>query len=480
MKMVETIKVLAKLCEKYKYQEKVKELYKQAAEILLEKQKEASRKNNKDMESSPLFPDIYYHYIELLDESEAMSFIGQILEIDNTLTYALNFKAEILRKNEKTIESDDILKELVRKQKQEDRYNAYTFINYTENLIERLKQWNIPPNQIKETKQKIETYQNTIRNLPTIINQQLDASERTLTLSEAKEKQQQMEDITNGLIHAKLAEISYIRNPKKAQKELNHYFWNEFQIVDSVDNSNTFWISLMSRPFVRVFWRITWNEKLLKRDKWLWVYLLEKRNGEKLFVFRGTEVSRNGKWKQTDIYDIMNDAAILTKFVPFWWIVDFIDLVKQHIAPWEPLSFVWHSLWWYIAQMASVIYESQLKASYIFNAPWFNNTQLSRFVSWEYQRLKVYEKEIDILHAFSSSEKIWERVVNYDSVKDSLLWKYNSGDIGRHVVIQNENHSISEVKSSLGINISNSFENQSYGDTYIYKQATKLKRILEY
>jgi hypothetical protein len=237
---------------------------------------------------------------------------------------------------------------------------------------------------------------------------------------------------------------------------------------------------LMSRPFVRVFWRITWNEKLLKRDKWLWVYLLEKRNGEKLFVFRGTEVSRNGKWKQTDIYDIMNDAAILTKFVPFWWIVDFIDLVKQHIAPWEPLSFVWHSLWWYIAQMASVIYESQLKASYIFNAPWFNNTQLSRFVSWEYQRLKVYEKEIDILHAFSSSEKIWERVVNYDSVKDSLLWKYNSGDIGRHVVIQNENHSISEVKSSLGINISNSFENQSYGDTYIYKQATKLKRILEY
>jgi hypothetical protein len=56
------------------------------------------------------------------------------------------------------------------------------------------------------------------------MHKQTKEAERTLTLAEAKEAKKNLPDLVNGLIHAKLARISYLRDTKQAQKELDFYF----------------------------------------------------------------------------------------------------------------------------------------------------------------------------------------------------------------------------------------------------------------
>jgi hypothetical protein len=92
-----------------------------------------------------------------------------------------------------------------------------------------------------------------------------------------------------------------------------------------------------------------------------------------------------------------------------------IDFVNKNIGEWEPLIFIWHSLWWHLAQIASSIYAKQLKNSYVYNAPW---AQKLKYSIEQFPR--EYHDEIRKYTQYRDSDFLKNKVMNYDS-HDTIL-----------------------------------------------------------
>jgi len=107
--------------------------------------------------------------------------------------------------------------------------------------------------------------------------------------------------------------------------------------------------------------------------------------------------------------------------------VMFIEEIKQSWAlkPWQKINMVWHSLWWWLAQIISLMYPDLITNTYTFNAPWVTAIEPKLDTNNEIVKSKIklyrerlWDKDFDTSFVLNTRNKdfIW----NFDD--ENHIW----------------------------------------------------------
>ncbi len=100
---------------------------------------------------------------------------------------------------------------------------------------------------------------------------------------------------------------------------------------------------------------------------WFQAIALEDKDWNKYISIAGTQL--------TDFWDLWEDLVMIVKHLPIRQTIDLIKFIERCTKDWEIVKMMWHSLWWGLSQIATVIYEWQIDETYTFNSPWARNLE---------------------------------------------------------------------------------------------------------
>ncbi|EKE26960.1 MAG: hypothetical protein ACD_4C00105G0002 [uncultured bacterium (gcode 4)] len=179
--------------------------------------------------------------------------------------------------------------------------------------------------------------------------------------------------------------MNIFENSKQKSLKLWQEFQDKYDILSDPENDTTSWFQAM--------------------------LVSERRNKDP------NELTLLLRWTD-EMKDIWSDLQILE-----WWelpeqVKPMLTYFKKLISkyPDKVFNVIWHSLWWALAQILTLLYPDKVKWAHTFNAPWikhikntFNELDINSFDVDTIRRLRNYnpEKTLDNVFNTVNHDEIW-------------------------------------------------------------------------
>lgn len=155
-----------------------------------------------------------------------------------------------------------------------------------------------------------------------------------------------------------------------------------------------------------------------------WMLIQEKANKDNISLL----IRWSDDWKDWSKNNI--EIATKKKLPPqVWSVIRFIEEAKEKwiIKQWQKINIVGHSLGWWLAQIASMMYKNDVAKTYTFNAPWIAwiETNIDDKDKQTQDKVKDYKRQLEVYKQRKEANPNYEEDFILNVRNNDLVWNFD-------------------------------------------------------